>query len=64
MTPHVTINRNQADCLLKRSFVEGVSWPIDRPSLRALLDMGLTVVQVARYFSIDPVEVQALLNGH
>jgi hypothetical protein len=64
MTPHVTINRNQADCLLKRSFVEGVSWPIDRPSLRALLDMGLTVVQVARYFSIDPIQVQARLNDH
>jgi len=41
-----------------------VSWPIDRASLRALFDLGLTVVQVARYFSIDPVEVQALPNGH
>jgi len=24
--------------------------------------MGLTVAQIARYFSIDAVEVQALLN--
>jgi hypothetical protein len=52
------------DCLLKQSFAEGVSWPIDRASLRALFDLGLTVAQIARYFSIDPVEVQALLNGH
>jgi hypothetical protein len=64
MTAHVHTNRDELDWLLKRSFAEGASWPIDRPSLRALFDLGLTVVQVARYFSIDPVEVQALLNGH
>ena len=64
MTDHVGINRDQLDCLLQQSFAQGVSWPIDRASLRALFDMGLTVVQVARYFSIDPVEVHALLNGH
>jgi hypothetical protein len=64
MTDHVSINRDQLDCLLKQSFAQGVSWPIDRASLRALFHMGLTIVQVARYFSIDPVEVQALINGH
>jgi hypothetical protein len=64
MTDHVSINRDQLDCLLKQSFAQGVSWPIDRASLRALFHMGLTIVQVARYFSIDPVEVKALLNGH
>jgi len=40
------------------------SWPIDRASLGALLDIGLTVVQIARYFSIDPIEVLALLDRH
>jgi hypothetical protein len=64
MTAHVQTNRDELDWLLKQSFAEGVSWPIDRASLRALFDLGLTVVQVARYFSINPVEVQALLNGH
>ena len=63
MTANVNINRDELECLLKQSFAEGVSWPIDRASLRALFDMGLSDVQVARYFSIDPVEVQALLNG-
>jgi hypothetical protein len=57
-------NRDELDCPLKQSFVEGVNWPILRASLRALLDLGLTVAQIARYFSIDPVEVQALLNRH
>jgi hypothetical protein len=64
MTAHEHTNRDELDCLLKQSFAEGVSWPIDRASLRALFHMGLTVEQVARYFSIDPVEVQALLSGH
>jgi hypothetical protein len=58
------INTGTVDCLLQQSFAEGVSWPIDRASLRALFDLGLSVVQIARYFSIDPSEVQELLNGH
>jgi hypothetical protein len=58
------INTGTVDCLLKQSFAEGVSWPIDRASLRALFDLGLSAVQIARYFSIDPIEVQELLNGH
>jgi hypothetical protein len=55
-------NQEELDSLLKPSFAKSVSWPIDRPSLRALSGMGLTVAQIARYFSVDPVEVQALLN--
>jgi hypothetical protein len=64
MAAHANINRDQLDCLLKRSFADGAPWPIDRASLRALFDMGLTVAQIARYFSIDPIEVQAALNSH
>jgi hypothetical protein len=55
-------NRDELDSLLRQAFAEGVRWPIERPSLIALSEMGLTVQQIARYFSIDPVEVQALLN--
>ncbi len=62
MTAHV--NTRTVDWLLERSFAQGVSWPIDRASLRALFDLGLTVVQIARYFSIDPAEVQARLYRH
>ena len=58
------INTGTVDCLLQQSFAEGVRWPIDRASLRALFDLGLSAVQIARYFSIDPIEVQELLNGH
>jgi hypothetical protein len=55
-------NQEELDSLLKHSFAKGVSWPIDRPSLVALSGMGLTVAQIARYFSIDPVVVEALLD--
>ncbi len=57
--PH---NRDVSDCLLKQAFQEGVRWPIERSSLNALSDMGLTVEQIARYFSVDPVEVRAFLE--
>lgn len=48
---------------LDASFVEGVGWPIDRASLAALLDMGLSPRQIARYFSVTPAEVVALLHS-
>jgi len=55
-------NRDELDSLLKQAFEEGVSWPIERLSLNALSDMGLTIEQIARYFSVDPVEVRAFLK--
>jgi hypothetical protein len=48
----------------EQSFAVGVSWPIERASLQALFDLGLTVLQIAKYFSTDPAEVQTLLNRH
>jgi hypothetical protein len=62
MTAHM--NTRTVDCLLQQFFAAGVSWPIDRASLRALFDLGLTFVRIALYFSIDPIEVQELLNRH
>jgi hypothetical protein len=55
-------NRGELDSLLKRAFDEGAHWPIEPLSLRALSDMGLTAQQIARYFSVDPAEVEAWLN--
>jgi hypothetical protein len=55
-------NRDELECLLRRAFAEGVRWPIDRPSLKALSSMGLTVPQIAQYFSVDPGEVRVLLH--
>jgi len=55
-------NREGLNNPRKQPFVEGVSWPVKRASLYALLDMGLTVEQIARYFSVDPVEVRAFLK--
>ena len=53
--------RDELDWLLKQPFAEGVRGRIDRAFLWALFDLGLTVAQIARYFSTDPVKVQACL---
>jgi starvation-inducible DNA-binding protein len=42
---------------LDKSFIEGVSWPIDGASLAALLDIGLSPLQIAHYFQVTPAEV-------
>jgi hypothetical protein len=47
---------------LAKAFIDGVSWPIDRASLEALSDIGLSPQQIARYFSVPPAEVRRLLD--
>jgi hypothetical protein len=56
-------NRDELDGVLKQAFAEGVRWPIERPSLNALSELGLSVEQIARYFSVDPAEVRAFLKA-
>ena len=53
MTAHMNIRTVDFQ---KQSSAKGVGWPVDHASLLALSDLGLTVAQIARYFSIDPVE--------
>jgi hypothetical protein len=48
---------------LSRSFIEGVNWPVDRASLAALSDLGLSPQQIARYFSVMPEEVSRLMDA-
>jgi hypothetical protein len=55
-------NPDELEFLLRQAFAEGVRWPIDRPSLRALSRMGLTLAQTAQYFSVDPGEIRAILT--
>jgi hypothetical protein len=57
-------SRGELDSTLMKSFVEGVSWPIDRGSLVALSDLGLTDDQIASYFSVEPHEVRAMFERH
>ena len=57
-------SRDQLDSTLMKSFVEGVSWPIDRGSLVALSDLGLSDDQIASYFSVQPHEVRAMFERY
>ena len=45
------------------SFIEGVTWPIDRASLAALSDMGLGAEEIARHFAVDVAAVRRLLTS-
>lgn len=55
-----TPRRSPAATNAETASVAGGCWPIDRRSLAALLDLGLTVGQIARYFSVDVAEVRRL----
>jgi hypothetical protein len=57
-------SRRELDGTLMKSFVEGVTWPLDRGSLVALSDLGLTDDQIANYFSVEPHEVRATFERH
>jgi hypothetical protein len=50
-----------ADGGLATSLVERANWPVHRASLAAPSDLGLRVTQLARYFSVDPSDVRAVL---
>ena len=43
-------NRDELDNRLKQAFAQGVRWPIERPSLNALSELGLSVDQIAVFF--------------
>lgn len=54
----------QLETRLQRSFVEGVTWPIDRASLAALTDMGLADDDIARLFGVTADAVRDLRLKH
>lgn len=55
-------SRDDLESTLLRSFVEGVTWPLDRASLAALSDMGLSINQIAKYFLVEPSEVRSVMD--
>jgi hypothetical protein len=48
---------------LDKSFVEDVKWPVDRATLAALLDMGLSPRRIAQLFSVRLTDVVRLLHA-
>jgi hypothetical protein len=45
---------------LREAFTRGSGWPLDRASLAALVDIGLTDQQIAEYFSVGTHDVHQL----
>jgi hypothetical protein len=60
---HLTSQSN-LEASLRRSFSEGVMWPIDRGSLAALIDLGLSNGQIGEYFSVGPDDVCVLRQDY
>jgi hypothetical protein len=58
-TPRPTF-RGKLQSSLKHFLVEGARWPVDRASLAALVDIGLTNAQIAAYFAVAPDDVYML----
>ena len=53
-------SRVELEGSLRRSFVEGATWPLSAPALAALLDMGLSEAAIADYFSVEIAAVERL----
>ncbi len=49
---------------LKNTFVADSQWPVDRASLAALVDMGLTDGQIGDYFAVAPDDVRTLRQDY
>ena len=58
-TAHLT-SRPMLDASLRTSFSDGVEWPVDRASLAALIDLGLSNRQIGEYFAVGQDDVRAL----
>jgi hypothetical protein len=57
-------SRADLDSSLRESFRHGADWPIDRASLTALIDMGLSNAEIASYFAVAPDDVHMLRDQY
>jgi hypothetical protein len=44
--------------------MQSAQWPIDRATLAALIDMGLSDFQIGAYFSVGPDDVHMLRDQY
>jgi hypothetical protein len=56
--------RHTLDASLRSSFCDGVVWPVDRASLAALIDLGLSNGQIGKYFAVKQDEVRRLREDY
>lgn len=56
--------REKLNGSLRQTFTEGAAWPVDMASLTALIDLGLSVKQIAAYFSVSPADVLWLADTY
>jgi hypothetical protein len=59
-----SMDRHMFGASLRSSFCDGVVWPVDRASLAALIDLGLSNGQIGEYFAVKQDEVCKLREGY
>jgi hypothetical protein len=60
---HLT-SRPMLDASLRTSFSDGIKWPVDRASLAALIDLGLSNRQIGEYFAVGQDDVRTLRDRY
>jgi len=58
------LSRAELEAALSASFSQDVSWPIDHASLTALIDLGFSNAEIARYFAVEPDDVYMLRDRY
>ena len=59
-----SMDRHMLGASLRSSFCDGVAWPVDRASLAALIDLGLSNGQIGEYFTVKQHEVCRLREDY
>jgi hypothetical protein len=59
-----SMDRHMLGASLRGSFCDGVVWPVDRASLAALIDLGLSNGQIGEYFAVKQDEVRKLREDY
>jgi hypothetical protein len=59
-----SMDRRMLGASLRGSFCDGVVWPVDRASLAALIDLGLSNGQIGEYFTVKQDEVRRLREDY
>ena len=55
----MTQERRDGELISCRRVVDGVPRSVEKASLAALHDLGLDDTQIAKYFAVEPIQVEA-----
>ena len=63
-SPSFQADNNNLKENLRRNFIGNTTWPPDRASLTALIDLGLSDERIADYFHVSRLDVVSLRRAY